>query len=561
MEPGSISRWTAPKTNVVLIISTTCGSIVLALALLYLNTVPDCRADQQEDSFTYIELARNLLIGEGYPTKHWMPGFSLALTGLIGPFGANWIILKLAMIVVSLLTFSLSLRLFQRVAPRSSALPLAVVLASTPLYFDYSHRVMSEIPAVATTLATLVAMDGVRTAAGRKGRLFWGIALPVAGVVAILIRGNALALAPALLVSILNAQGPSARQVRWVLASSLACLLLAYGAWTLRAEYRHYSGIHNVTYSQEIQAKDIGALWDASGKFGDGVERVDAAYLVRRIYQNIVWHQSYRIAGFLVPRADRLIEIKFPGIGVVMVAIFLVPQLVGFVRLSRQSPELATFLLFSIGLIVVYPTGGSPRMLVPFLPMLILTGYLGIDRLMGTQRAVGWLICVMASNLVQCAIEADIQRIHPYAKPGFEDFVALVEDELPKLIHPGDIVATHLGSELFAIAGVRPRSIVSVGADVDAGRLGSALIVHQGEYTPGSYTGSTVLARSGQTEILRIEHRKQGEIGCRPPRSRRIKDRHPVIDPANFRVDVRFAAKHPRPPGDLFRILGAGFQS
>ena len=484
------------------------GLTLLALALFFLNAVPDCRGDQQNDSFEYMALSRSLLDGQGYPSNHWMPGFPLLLTCLIGPFGANWVVLKLAMIGMALLGVSFSLRLFWTVTSRAAAVPLALVLASTPLYFDYAHRVMSEIPALTSAVAALVAMNEVKSAATRKGRLYWGMVLALVSVMAILIRGNALALAPALLVGIVNARGTSVRQTRWAFAIALSMILLAYGLWSLRCELRQFPGIHNVTYGQEVQAKDIGALWDAAGEFGKGVERIGPADFARRIYQNIAWSQAYQIARLFVPFGDRLANIKCPGLGLAIVALLLVPQLIGFIRIWSRSPELATFLCFSMALIIVYPTGGAPRMVLPFLPVVLLSGYLWIDHMLGPQRAYGWLLCLLTANLLACAIDGDRQRTNPYSREGFEDFVSMIEIDLPKASLSGERVGANLDTELFAIAGIRSQSISSISADVDAGRIASALIVHDGSFSPLRDTEAIVLAKRGKVGLIRITHKK-----------------------------------------------------
>jgi hypothetical protein len=480
------------------------GLALFVLALTYLNAVPDCREDQQNDSFAYMALARGLSEGEGFQSKHWMPGFPILLSLLIGPSEANWVVLKLAMLSIALLGVILSLPLFRVVASPFAAPPLALVLASTPLFFDYAHRVMSEIPALTSTMAALIAMIKVKSVEGARGRLLWGVIMAAAGVSAVLIRGNALALAPAFFVAIMNARGPSATQIRWILAHALAWLLLAYGVWSVRCESRQYVGIHNVTYVQEVQASDIGALWEASGEFGDGVERIDAAGLVRRIYENLAWYQLYRLAGVLVPSADRLAEVEYPGIGFGIAAILVVPMVIGFVRLSARSPELAAFLLVSMLLIIVYPTGGAARMLLPFLPILLLAGYLGIEWVLGTPRAEGWLIVLLASNLSLCAVAADAQHRQPYSRENFADFVGLVTDELPELRRQGEDVGAYLGTEFYAIRGTRSLSIDTIHEALEGGRIDSALFVHDGSYTPPGGIEATLMASSGKVELIRI---------------------------------------------------------
>jgi hypothetical protein len=349
-------------------------------------------------------------------------------------------------------------------------------------------------------------MEKVKSSSSAKSRLAWGIVLALTSVAALLIRGNALALAPSFLVLAVRTHQRSPHHIRLAASAAMTCLLFTYIVWMIWCARRDFVGIHNVTYLQEVQAKDIGALWAASGKFGDGVERINTAELIQRIYKNTCWYLIYQFCGFLVPMADRLAEIEYQGVGLVLATFLAIPIVVGFFRLLGRSPELAVFLLASVVLIIIYPTGGARRMVLPFLPVLLLSGYMGIEYLVGPRAAIGWLICLLVSNITQCAIAADIQNRRPYSREGFADFVHLAMAQLPKYYGEDDRVGAFLNTELYAIAGVPSEPINAVVSAVQAGHIDSALVLCDRELDEHANIGVEVLAKSGHIKLVRLRY-------------------------------------------------------
>jgi 4-amino-4-deoxy-L-arabinose transferase-like glycosyltransferase len=433
----------------------------LALAGLYYaypNAVPDHRTDQAHDPLVYLIYAKSLLAGEGYPTKHWQPGFPLMLAGALAVVGLDFLRLKLLMITLGLATAALSLRFFRGLGLQAAAPVLALLFAATPLYFDYSHRLLSEVPFLAFLVLALVALGELQHAATAAGRWLAGTLLALAGSAAILIRGNALALVPALAVAFFLARGRANRGQRWALAAAMALMVATFGAWTLWGASRQFRGIDNITYLQEVQAVDLGPLWNAGG-FGPGAEKVSAPGFARRVFQNVAWHQIYRVDALLWPQADQLAEVRLRGVGLVLALVALVPTLVGSVLLLRHSPSVFTYLVFSLLITVTYPTGGAARMLLPIVPVLIGASYLGLERLLGGPAALGWATCAVFANCFFCAVQADAQAHNPYSGDSTAEVVALVREAVPQYVSPEDTVVT---KDYLVVRALTDRSAVPV---------------------------------------------------------------------------------------------------
>ena len=419
--------------------------VLLILYIAYPNPFPDFRPDQQNDSFIYIHLAKSILAGEGYQTKHWMPGFPILLSIALSQFGLDFLPLKLAMISLSFITIFVAYHLFKHIVNEVAALPLALLLAATATYFDYSHRLMSEIPFTTFSLFALLSFLKATqsTEMGSFRRSVWTVALLLATLAAVLIRGNGLALASAFLVGLLPLRHGLAKKKVFISGLALCFLVGAFAVWSYWCSLVTFDGIDNITYLQEVQAQDIGALWKAGG-YSSGVSKIDLLGLIGRIYENSVYYISYQIASIVIPTAQGLASIRLPYVGFTISLLLSMPVFLGLFGLMKRSAATAAYLLCSLALLVVYPTGGAPRMLILSLPLLIVAAYLGITRMCGPRLALGWISTALWISIIHCGIAAEGRLQHPYSYDEFGDFIELVVQDIPSIdISSEPIVAPH----------------------------------------------------------------------------------------------------------------------
>jgi 4-amino-4-deoxy-L-arabinose transferase-like glycosyltransferase len=292
--------------------------------LAYPNAVPDFRPDQDYDGFMYVHLANDIGNGLGYRTKHWMPGFPYLLSWLIGVFGLDYLKLKLSIVAFGVGTYAATFAYVRCIAVQLAhrhliAWVVTLSVALTPLLFDYSHRLMSEIPALCCAMTALWLCEVVRRSESPRMLLTAAVALSALCGLAVLMRGNGLALVPALLVS-------AAYDWRARRRAAIACVVAAtltmglFVGWSARNANQTYVGIHNITYLQEIQARNVGALWRAGG-FNEGVERVTPGELARRVYQNGMWYHLYGIADGVVPGIRSLVAADTSRLGTPVVSV------------------------------------------------------------------------------------------------------------------------------------------------------------------------------------------------------------------------------------------------
>jgi hypothetical protein len=214
-------------------------------------------------------------------------------------------------------------------------------------------------------------------------------------------------------------------------------MVLVFSSWLVWGQFHRFEGIEDVTYLQEVRAADLSALW-AAGGLGPNVPQVSMAGLLTRIYRNVAWYQVYNADGLIWPYADRLAELRTPGLGLFLAALGLLPAIIGAAVLLFRSPPLVAWLVGSIVLAVLYPTGGAPRMLLASVPILLLAFYAGLEPLLGRRFAVAWMMCALVAGTVTCAVQARFQAARPYFGSPYDDAsttdaINLILEDVPRL--------------------------------------------------------------------------------------------------------------------------------
>jgi 4-amino-4-deoxy-L-arabinose transferase-like glycosyltransferase len=482
-----------------------CAAAVVCY-LVFLNPVPDFYPEQQNDPFTYISLAKSLAAGNGYPTKHWFPGFPALLAVLVSLFGLDFAWLKLSMIGTAALLAVSCYWYFRNLVSTSEARYLALLVLLVPSVFEYSHKLMAEIPCLAFAMLTLAAVETLRRAPDGPGATRWTIVLVLACAASVAIRGNSLALVPALAVALVpGGRSPLYRQR---CAMAIVAALVVFGSWNLRNRSVEYSGIDNVTYTQEVQALNIGAVWRTGG-FVDPAQRAGLRDLVRRVYENVAWYQAYNVVNAVFPGAGSLRDIRRSGLGLGLALLLASPVLIGAWAFFRASPAGAVYLLASLAMILVYPTGGAPRMLVSSIPPLVLSAYFGFRAIGGMEFSKGWLVTAACVGLFTCAVAGQRQQDHPYSFDGFADFLALLHEAGERHAQPVVALVSDYPQVVAALSTFRPDELPRAVDDLKSGRASTFLMV-DGTVRGGSATplpgdlSRSLLSEDGEFRLWQV---------------------------------------------------------
>jgi len=189
--------------------------------------------DPRNDACMYIQLARNLLAGEGYslvgePFALRPPGFSALLLPLIATWGTDLGVLNLFIGLWGVACVVLLFILVQRRSGPWFGLAVSLLLWTNPGFRTFCTQVMSDVPGVALALGCLLLEQRWRDRSPSRG-LWLGIAIGLSA----LVRSMNLLLVPAVLLAVLLRRGDARRGL-----TRAALLLLGASAvllpWSLR---------------------------------------------------------------------------------------------------------------------------------------------------------------------------------------------------------------------------------------------------------------------------------------------------------------------------------------
>ncbi len=362
--------------------------VYLVLALLVL----DPGLDTGGDNAVYLILARSLAAGTGYADLYlpdapahtqFPPGFPVLLSFVAraGP-GTDILLAKFLVLLAGAAAVYFVVRLFTALLPEQR-LPALALLVSVPMLVSAGSRVLSEIPYLLLSMATLwllVADDD------RPGWRTWlGVVL---AAVALLFRtaGVALVLAVALQL---------AMRRRFVPLAVLAGLSLAVLVpWQLRAGSAGGGG-----YLAQLLARD-----PYVPEFG----RVGPLDVAVRLGRNLASYGLRVVPGSLAPVLPRGVVAGILGVAVAALVA------VGFHDRWWRWSVTESYAVFGGGVLLAWPeVWADGRFLLPLLPLLVLYFVLGLVRLGGRLKrrrlvpyAVGALVVLNAVGVGQRAVRA-----------------------------------------------------------------------------------------------------------------------------------------------------------
>ncbi|MEO0107745.1 MAG: hypothetical protein ABIK62_01050 [candidate division WOR-3 bacterium] len=374
---------------------------MLLLTILILNlvvslTLFDPKLATGGDNAQYMILARALTQGE-YANLHepgtpphtqYPPVFPLLLAPLVAAFGLNPIPLKLLVLLLSLASlamFSAVLGLW--LGPNRRLAPL-VLLGFSPLFFNYSHYVFSEMPFIFFSLVSLYFLlrsdehCGRYQAGGARHRVLVALAGFFAAV-SFLTRTQGAAL-PAAIVLLLAYRRRWQEVLVFVGTFVLVCL-----PWFIR----DFSLPHTGGYLEQLLHRD---------EYNPAAGNVNFRDMLSRLGQNLAIYAFRVYPKVLVPIiSERSFLAGFLGLGL------WATTLVGLAWRWRHgklgAPE--SYCLLAVVLLLVWPSVWSgDRFLLPVLPFLLGYLVLGLERLGEWLKARRLVVVVTTLLLVGYAV-------------------------------------------------------------------------------------------------------------------------------------------------------------
>lgn len=369
----------------------------------------DAKLSLSGDNTEFITLARSLARGQGlsyiqqpdaHPATKYPFGFPLMLApfaagvegaaGFEGAAGAadatrpanDWIAMKWLVVVL----FSASVPLFYLLARREmgegAALVAAALAATNPLLVDYGHQVMSEIPYLAFSLASLLLLQ-IGLEPERREWNGWLIGGFVLAVSAYYVRSVGVALLGALMVHLLWRR--QWRRAGAAVGGTVLCLL----PWVLRNRAAGGGGVYVKQLIQVNPYYPEQGLLNLSG-------------LLERVAGHIVFYLQHGLPQALVPSLGVWRGPLNPAsLGLLALAGYAVA--VWWRR--DQHRLLLIYAVFFLGTVLLWPWPGD-RFVVPIIPLLVFFAVRALAQLLcqvrrfGGQSVAGVLMAASAAVLL-----------------------------------------------------------------------------------------------------------------------------------------------------------------
>jgi Dolichyl-phosphate-mannose-protein mannosyltransferase len=388
------------------------GVVTLTLTATLYVAVPNARPDFSRfnchDSESYLALAYGLSHGLGY-TRSMIPGAYVGHTwwpplmplilapSVAGSGPINWIAVKGTVIAISFVGIWLVFGVLRRLTPRGSPAPHigAVLVATNPFYWDFSHQAMAEVPLTVWVLAGVWLIDHAwaperpRVGAVAAAGLFCG-----AGI---LVKAHALGLALAPIAYVIGTRPWSLKLSKVVL---LGCFLGAFAVPSLLWLARNAS-VTSVGLDGSKQASMTVTQTKAPGA-------VSAGFILTNIRQYAVYDLSAEVIPVLWP--DRALTWSHSG--------WLALLLAGAILVLAWIPERGLVAIYltalpMMGINLAYDSGGGARYWVPISILLTLTLAVRLAGVLAQSRAgARWfaMLCVvLLANLAAYVVHHERQ--------------------------------------------------------------------------------------------------------------------------------------------------------
>jgi hypothetical protein len=391
------------------------------MAALYLavpNPRPDFTRFNCNDSECYLSLAWNLAHGRGYtrsmvadvyiPHTTWPPGTPALMVPAVLVSGTtiNWYAVKWTMCLVSLAGVVFAWCYARRVTgePRLAG-AAALLVGLSPLYWDFGHQAMAEVPLTAWVLGGIYLVD--RVWAGRKVRVPEALAAGFVCGLGMMFKGHAGGLVFAPLAYLVGERrsslAPRPALALWlVFAAGFAVPQLC---WMARNHAVPAAGFEGINRFRSILAVDPN---DASSRLVSGRE------FVGRLAENIRFHAVYRVAEEMIPGLWAEGTWGWRGSGVVATLLTLVLLALA---VPRRPGAFAPCLVAApmVALNLAYGFGGSARFWLPVTSLLTLAVLINLGpvlvRLFRVPALAVALVFLLFLNLSLYVAE---HEAHPY---------------------------------------------------------------------------------------------------------------------------------------------------
>ncbi|MBE0671049.1 MAG: glycosyltransferase family 39 protein [Anaerolineales bacterium] len=429
-----------------------CRIVVFLLLAVFYFAIPNARPDftkfNANDSEHYLALSYSLVNGIGYtrsmdnnyfvPHTTWPPGVPILMMPAVAVSGEkiSWLAVKITSSLIGLLGIIFVWCLIRReTRDEFGADFVALFVGLNPIYWDFSHQVMSEVPLTVWIISSLFIVDIV----WRDRRVLWWEAFSFGSFIGMgmLIKGHAIGLIfSPLCYALHRSQEPLSRKnnlnMWFIFALGFA---VPFVAWGIRNSITDAIGFDGLNQLRMLRAKnpvdpqsELLSIWDT----------------ITVVVKNFRHHMIHILPCEILPGLWNVKDWSLPGILALGLSVAL-----GLLCLGSKRLQLAilSVILSISALNLVYAFGGAERFWIPVsILMTILISLRFWKWLVGRERAF-MLICicvigaVLTTNLI---IYVLYHEKHPYSHRGAFKELAEFFDETTKMnLYNKNVLTTH----------------------------------------------------------------------------------------------------------------------
>ena len=391
------------------------------------------------DSSIYRGLARSIADGHGYRfgefgTHQIYPGLPVLLAGITRVFGEHVfrpVAPLLLMVTMSLLTMAMIYRLIARSYPQWMAIIVTTFMATNFWFVKLSHELLTDIPFLLGSIATLLGWDLLKSAE-TKGSRARAAALMVFGLaVAAVMRPTFWILCLALLVTWTWGLLRGFFKGGWKLYACCLAVLVLLCVTFWKIDPRTAGGWHPLSGGYEAEMLESLQEGKAPDMDADTSSEPLRARVGREFKQLVTEHLPASFLGQQLPTIPNVI---------------LSAVLIGSaILVARKQPLWAMFIVFSIGVTVTLST--APRYYVMIMPFVLLGAFLVLHKVCGWIGG-GWadavfgigLLLLLILNIAKIVPFVYEQQRVPFYEPGLRYYDHYRGGKFVPVMHLADLI-------------------------------------------------------------------------------------------------------------------------
>lgn len=309
----------------------------------------------------------------GHPETKFLPGLPLVLSPIILLFGKNYLLMNFLMILFAVASIWLTYRLFSEFFSREYSALIAIMTALSWFVVDQSTFIMTDVPYMALSLASLLLINRRLVS---QGSILRFLLLPLAILIACFVRTVGLSLFMAFLVFLFLFRKKFSfhrknNPLLFRIALTSLIVLTPVVVWQLRSSRVAMDKENSLAVLDEFT--DYSKLMMRSDPYDPESPRIDVRLLLLRAVKNVTYYAAQVDCVVLGLRIDTSVDALRTHSKLVLALLGVLSLIIvaGFVQsFVKHRRVFDIYVVFYLGFFIVWPAR-EPRFFVPIVPFIL----------------------------------------------------------------------------------------------------------------------------------------------------------------------------------------------